>query len=837
MNEWEPIVDNNKGIIYFKNKINNKIQFDYPKRYNNLNGIFENIFFENWRKEVISENNDYLSENQCLWKNIKNGCTQKIEPNSSTYILEAAINDNFAFFELFIEYGGNINYLDKLKRNCLHYVAINDNYLLANLIIKLGCKINKKDIYGFSPFLYCVKYFSYKTMKLLIKNNCNINEKDNNGNTALHYAVMNQNTKLIVYLLKHGAKLEIKNKNGKYPIDMATDKNYSKITKILARHSFLIEDEKYYKLTKLVNSDKYDKLLIKKYKQLEKEEENNNNKYMNIEKKKINNSENKDKKNKNNLPFLLSNQNDTKNKIQKLNLFQNNKLLKEYNQKNRRINYNEDEINFNNEESSINENEKEIKKGSFKKIDSDYKKDINKKRKVNKIQLSKKNTNKKIISNKDNIYNKSFDFIKYYFSIIYLFFVNTIFPYIKKNTIKFYHYTRKKAKEIYKFSKIYIQNTYLYYNNTPDIENQIEYLNYSGLSSSIDELSFRSLNQTNISLSMDCSHRIRNKLFKNQNIKKEKKIWIKSRKISYFKKNYNYRIPYKLIYNLSDDYPNINIKKVMKIIHTFKKDKKFLKSFIFHFNLNIKKLLIKNKNNIIVVPNNFIKNKKINDFILNEEIEERELNKLFNFDNSNYSTKNNLFSEEKYYLDNNPKNSETKSEIHEIKIKSNNIFNERDSDEEEINYFKNKSIKKGKIKDKNFNNFYIDKYILDIKNENDNFLNRNDILNINNSNESIYSKKINKTIDNINSMLDEINEINKNKNVKNIEIKNPKGIKLNNKKNKIIDINNKDINNKIDKYNILKIKKEKNLSYVDKDEILKKILLDYNSELNEIKFN
>ena len=36
MSIWEPIIDNTKGILFFQNKINNQIQFDYPKQYNNI---------------------------------------------------------------------------------------------------------------------------------------------------------------------------------------------------------------------------------------------------------------------------------------------------------------------------------------------------------------------------------------------------------------------------------------------------------------------------------------------------------------------------------------------------------------------------------------------------------------------------------------------------------------------------------------------------------------------------------------------------------------------------------------------------------------------------------
>ena len=275
MNKWEPVIDNKKGIIYFRNRLNNQIQFDYPKQYNILIGKYEDIFFEDWIQEEVIDNNS-LEEKHYIWKNIKNGFAQKINPNSSTFILEAALNNNIAFFELFIEYGGNINYEDKLKRNSLHYIAMNDNYNLANLLIKLGCNINKRDIYGMSPFLYSIKYFSFKTMKLLVKNKCDINLKDHKGNTALHYSVIIQNSKLIVYLLKHGAKLEIKNNHGEYPIDIAKNRYFGKITKILTKYTYLIEDENYYKLKELVNSEKYDNLIRKKYKLLEKKEKESN---------------------------------------------------------------------------------------------------------------------------------------------------------------------------------------------------------------------------------------------------------------------------------------------------------------------------------------------------------------------------------------------------------------------------------------------------------------------------------------------------------------------------------------------------------------------------------
>ena len=452
MSSWQPLIDNKKGIIYFHNKLNNKIQFDYPKKYNYNTNNYEDIFFENWKKTIIinEDSNDF----EYNWINIKNGFTQKVNPNSTTSILESALNNNLAFFELFIEYGGNINYIDNLKRNCLHYIAINDNYFLAKLLIKLGCNINKRDIFGISPFLYCIKYLSLKTMKLLVKNKCNINIRDNNGNTALHYAVMNKNTKLILYLLKNGAKLEIKNNKGEYPIDIA--KNNLKIQRILIKYSCLIDDENYYKLKEMVNSEKYEELLIKKYKLLEDEKYNKNNNKIIKDNIKIN-SENKENfiiKNKSTLfPFIsfkrknksLKNDNTLIKINNDSNLFilpKNKILLRNKNDKKR-------ENTINNYYIRNNENEDK------------YKKRIKIK---NKIQDLPNNHRKYcLLSN----------CIKKLLYLLYIFFINIIFYYIKVGCLNLYNFSKKIITKK-------IKNN----NNTPKIEKNIEYINYSNLSSS-----------------------------------------------------------------------------------------------------------------------------------------------------------------------------------------------------------------------------------------------------------------------------------------------------------------------------------------------------------------
>ena len=562
MNKWEPIIDNKKGIIYFRNRINNQIQFDYPKQYNILMGEYEDIFFEDWIQEKVIDENSH-EEKHYIWKNIKNGFVQKINPNSSTFVLEAALNNNIAFFELFIEYGGNINYEDKLKRNCLHYIVMNDNYNLANLLIKLGCNINKRDIYGMSPFLYSVKNFSFKTMKLLVKNKCDINLKDNKGNTALHYSVINQNSKLIVYLLKHGAKLEIKNNHGKYPIDIAKNRNYWKITKILTKYTYLIEDENYYKLKKLVNSEKYENLIRKKYKLLEKEEKEN--KRGKAEEELYNN------KSKN---IIVKKSKD----IFKITLFKKNNINKNKNNKYNSSKKNIDDKYTNNDKSNIN----------IINYEEPYPKKIilknkNSKENVKTLKDYRNKTKNLDISNNEYIFLNRKNYVK----IFFLFLIKTIYPYIKNSSLKLYNYSIRKLKNIYKNLKLKFQNIY---HNTPNIENQIEYLNFSSISSSSDEIktNFSIKNKGNSSYN---SHKFKKKFeLINNNFKIN---FFKCRKTFYFNKRYIYKIPTKYIYSLNDDIIKIKEIKIILIIKKYHNDKQFIKRFKSYFNLNLKKIFIK----------------------------------------------------------------------------------------------------------------------------------------------------------------------------------------------------------------------------------------------------
>jgi len=268
MKKWLPVISK-EGIMFFFDKSTGSCQWTYPKEYDSKTKKYENIFFKDWIKLKDNNNKNY-------WKNSKNGIIQYIKPSSTTFILEAALLDNFAFIELYFEYNGDINFKDNEERNSLHYACMNDNDKMVKLLIKLGCEINKSDNMGNTPLIYSIMYHSYKSLKILIEFGADLNKKNKNGNSILHYAVKNKNQKVILFLIKNGCEIGEKNKQGEYPIDWAVKDNNWSLVNMLTKLSNVIYTEKNYQNNK-DNSSSSDS-----------DNEINTNKKVNDENKKVN---------------------------------------------------------------------------------------------------------------------------------------------------------------------------------------------------------------------------------------------------------------------------------------------------------------------------------------------------------------------------------------------------------------------------------------------------------------------------------------------------------------------------------------------------------------------
>ena len=510
MTKWLPIISK-EGIMFFFDKSSGSCQWVYPKEYNIKTQKYENIFFKDWVKQKDNKNKYY-------WKNSKNGIIQYIKPSSTTFILEAALLDNFAFIELYFEYNGDINFNDNEQRNALHYACMNDNEKMVKLLIKLGCEINKKDYIGNTPLIYSIMYHSYKSLKTLIEYNANVNLKNNNGNTPLHYAIKNKNNKLIIYLINHGCDIGEKNKKGEYPIDWAVKDNNWSLVNLITKISNIIYTEKSYSLynessesdneintnkiikeeNKNINLDKFENLIFESKRNSKFIDDNINKRLLHLNlKKEIKEDENDKNINKNSVKNLSINDinfnkeeeedekeenEDNNNKkelilINKKNIFEKEEDNKSLNNSNIIDLNNEKDINLSNMEKSINLSKLNLERKVINTSTS---------KKIKKNDLKNSNIDNSIISNNSTLNTTNISKL----SQVSTYITTTIFPIIKTFSEKIKDYFSILYNKINSCSKTHSQkifrnlnklyhNLYIYYFNPPDIENQIEYLRYS----------------------------------------------------------------------------------------------------------------------------------------------------------------------------------------------------------------------------------------------------------------------------------------------------------------------------------------------------------------------
>ena len=625
MTKWLPIISK-EGIMFFFDKSSGSCQWVYPKEYNIKTQKYENIFFKDWVKQKDNKNKYY-------WKNSKNGIIQYIKPSSTTFILEAALLDNFAFIELYFEYNGDINFNDNQQRNALHYACMNDNEKMVKLLIKLGCEINKKDYIGNTPLIYSIMYHSYKSLKTLIEYNANVNLKNNNGNTPLHYAIKNKNNKLIIYLINHGGDIGEKNKKGEYPIDWAVKDNNWSLVNLITKLSNIIYTEKSYSLynessesdneintnkiikeeNKNINLDKFENLIFESKRNSKFLDDNINKRLLHLNlKKEIKEDENDKNINKNSVKNLSINDinfnkeeeedekeenEDNNNKkelilINKKNIFEKEEDNKSLNNSNIIDLNNEKDINISNMEKSINLSKLNLERKVINTSTS---------KKIKKNDLKNSNIDNSIISNNSTLNTTNISKL----SQVSTYITTTIFPIIKTFSEKIKDYFSILYNKINSCSKTHSQkifrnlnklyhNLYIYYFNPPDIENQIEYLRYS----------------------IELENLFGNK--KNDNNENNKIKDIKKSKIKFnLKKKHNINP-----FQQREFHKYIRIKK--------KKKKKFIYSIpLFHFynftngKFNKKKL----KNFIKPYNNKFIKILFSSPLIKNELYKQKDLNK------------------------------------------------------------------------------------------------------------------------------------------------------------------------------------------------------------------
>lgn len=115
-------------------------------------------------------------------------------------LLQAAIHHNQEeVLKMLIEEGANVNMLSDNKTPLMHAIS-KDNLYFVSILIDYGADINGLNRQKKSPLFYCAKNDNIEIAKVLIENGAKVNIKDRKGRTAAEYALKNDSKKTAVYL-------------------------------------------------------------------------------------------------------------------------------------------------------------------------------------------------------------------------------------------------------------------------------------------------------------------------------------------------------------------------------------------------------------------------------------------------------------------------------------------------------------------------------------------------------------------------------------------------------------------------------------------------------------
>ena len=95
--------------MYFRSEVTGKNQWNFPREFDHENRKKTSIFTTDWKRKKDLNGRTY-------WEHKESALRQNVNPNSETYLLEAAILGNIAFLNLYLKYGGELTTLDQRGR-------------------------------------------------------------------------------------------------------------------------------------------------------------------------------------------------------------------------------------------------------------------------------------------------------------------------------------------------------------------------------------------------------------------------------------------------------------------------------------------------------------------------------------------------------------------------------------------------------------------------------------------------------------------------------------------------------------------------------------------------
>ncbi|XP_067668166.1 ankyrin-1-like [Haliotis asinina] len=152
-----------------------------------------------------------------------------------TPVMWAARRGHREILDLLVEKGANLQLVDDVRNNILHWACRGGNISMVKHIISINAvDISSKGRDGRTPLMYAARMGEHKLFQLLVSKGGLPAEVDNDGNSILQLACWGGNVEMVEYILLHNAVgISCTGQSRRTPLTAAAYKGHGQILDLL----------------------------------------------------------------------------------------------------------------------------------------------------------------------------------------------------------------------------------------------------------------------------------------------------------------------------------------------------------------------------------------------------------------------------------------------------------------------------------------------------------------------------------------------------------------------------------------------------------------------------
>lgn len=157
-----------------------------------------------------------------------------MKPHAESYLIEAAIEGNLAFLEVYTKFKGDLGIRDQQGRSALMHAISNNHLNFVSSLCEYSTLFQEEpstfsnlleltDRHGNTALFTAIRFDLPACLEILISYKCNFFHRKRNGNTCLHDCAVHNSIDCLTMLASYCGRdlFQIINKDGNRAIDIA----------------------------------------------------------------------------------------------------------------------------------------------------------------------------------------------------------------------------------------------------------------------------------------------------------------------------------------------------------------------------------------------------------------------------------------------------------------------------------------------------------------------------------------------------------------------------------------------------------------------------------------